>query len=101
VDRLEAEAALVAQPAIVDVMVVAGEHPLDALVADRELHVALARAQRADRPRVLDVPRAGAEAVRLGGEGPHGAQLDDVPVERGDVGAIVEGADVGGGAALE
>ena len=67
-DHLEAEAALVAEPAVVDLVVVAGEHALDALVADRELDVALARAQGADRARVLDVPGPGAEAVGLGGQ---------------------------------
>jgi hypothetical protein len=93
VDHLEAEAPPVAEPAVVDLVVVARQHPLDPLVADRELHVALARAQRADRPGVLDVPGTGAEAVLLRGQGPHRAELDDVPVEWRDVGAFVEGAD--------
>ncbi len=47
---LEAEAALVAQPAVVDLGVRAHEHAQDAVVADGELDVALRRAQRAHRP---------------------------------------------------
>ncbi len=91
-EHLEAEAALVAEPAVVDVLVVAPEDAYDLLVADRELDVALARAESADRASVLDVPGAGAEAVRLRGERAHGAELDDVAVEGRDVGAVVEGA---------
>ena len=93
-DHLEAEAALVAEPAVVDLVVVAGQDALDALVADGELDVALARAEGADRARVLDVPGPGAEAVGLGGQRPDRAELDDVAVEGRDVGAVVEGADV-------
>ncbi len=52
VDGLVGEAAAVAQPAVVDLVVVAGEHAQDALVADGERDVALARAQRADRARL-------------------------------------------------
>ena len=100
-DHLVAEAALVAQPPVVDVEVVATQHPLDPLVADREQDVALGRAQGADRAGVLDVPRAGAEAVRLGGQRPDGAQLDDVAVEGCDVGAVVERPHEGAVAALE
>src|SRR3954452_16346794 len=48
VDRLVGEAALVAQPAVVDVLVLAREHAQDALVADRQLDVALRRAAGAD-----------------------------------------------------
>ena len=99
--HLEAEAALVAEPAVVDVVVVAGEHPGHALVADGELHVALARAEGADGARVLDVPGAGAEPVGLRRQRAHRAQLDDVAVEGGDVGAVVEGADIGRRPALE
>src|SRR5439155_27386050 len=94
-DHLEAEAALVAQPAVVDRDVVPRQDPLDPLVPDRELDVALARAQGAHGPRVLDVPGTGAEPVGLGGQGADGAELDDVAVERGEVRAIVEGADEG------
>src|SRR6202012_3998125 len=53
VEHLEAVAAFVADPAVVDVLVVAGDHPFHLLVADREADVALARAERADRARLL------------------------------------------------
>ena len=82
-EHLVAEAALVAEPAVVDLVVVAGEHAGDLLVADGELDVALARAERADRARVLDVPGPGAEAVGLRGQRADGAELDDVAVEGG------------------
>ncbi len=101
VDHLVAEAALVAEPPVVDLVVVARQHPHDVLVADGELDVALARAERADRSRVLDVPGAGAEAVGLRRQGAHRAELDDVAVEGGDVGLVVEGPDEGAVAALE
>src|SRR4029079_526442 len=48
VDGLVGEAALVAEPAVVHRGVVAPEHAQDALVADREAHVALRRAEGAD-----------------------------------------------------
>src|SRR5262249_41641521 len=98
---LEAVATLVAEPAVIDLGVVARQDPEDALVADRELDVALARAERADRPRVLDVPRTRAEAIGVAGERAHRAELGDVAVKGRDVGALVEGADEGLVAALE
>ena len=100
VGGLVGEAALVAQPAVVDLLVVAAEHAQDALVADGEGDVALRRAQRADRARLLDVPRARAEAVRPRGQRADRAQLDDVAAERRDVRVAVERRDVGRGAAL-
>ncbi len=100
VRRLVGEAALVAQPAVVDLLVVAPEHAHHAVVAHGQLDVALRRAVRADRARALDVPRARAEAVGRRGERPDGAQLDDVAAERADVGMPVEGRDVGVRAAL-
>ena len=93
VDRLVGEAALVAEPAVVDLVVVALQHAQDALVADGEAHVALRRAERADRARLLDVPRPRAEAVGPRGERADGAQLDDVAAERRDVRVAVERAD--------
>ena len=91
VDGLVGEAALVAQPAVVDLVVLAGEHAQDALVADGQRDVALRRAERADRAGVLDVPRARAEAVGARGERADRAQLDDVAAEGRDVGVPVEG----------
>ena len=100
VDRLVGEAAAVAQPAVVDLWVVAPEHAQDAVVADREGDVALAGAQPAHRAGALDVPRARAEAVGLGGQRAHRAQLDDVAAEGRDVGVAVEGRHEGVRAAL-
>ena len=101
VDVLVGVAALVAQPAVVDLVVVAGEHAHHALVADGELDVALGGAERADRPGALDVPRARAEAVGARGERADRAQLDDVAAERGDVRMPVERPDEAVRAALE
>src|SRR4051794_40324524 len=101
VKHLEAVAAAVAEPAVVDLGVVAGQHPFHLLVADGEADVALARADRADRAGVLDVPGPGAEAVGVVGQRPDRADVGDVALERGDVGTVVEGADVGAVAALQ
>jgi len=103
VDRLVGEAALVAQPAVVDAGValgVAGQHAHDALVADGEGDVALRGAQRADAGAALNVPRARAEAVGLRGQRAHRAQLDDVAAERSHVGVAVVRADERVGTAL-
>ncbi len=98
--RLVGVAALVAQPAVVDLVVVAGEHAHDLVVAHGQLDVALARALHADRARALDVPRARAEAVGGRRERADGAQLDDVAGERRDVRMAVERRHVGVRAAL-
>ena len=76
-------------------------HPLHLLVADGEADVALARAERADRAGLLDVPGPGAEAVGVAGQRPDRAEVGDVAVEGRDVGAVVEGADEGAVAALQ
>jgi hypothetical protein len=102
VHDLVAEAALVAEPAVVHLLVVPGVHAQDLLVvAHGELDVALRRAERADGARVLDVPRPGAEAVGGGRECADGAQLHDVAAERRDVRAAVVRAHVGVVGALE
>ena len=80
---------------------VAREHAHHALVAHGQLDVALRRAQRADRARALDVPRARAEAVGARGQRADRAQLDDVAAERRHVRVAVERADEGVRAALE
>ena len=90
---LVSPASLVAEPAVVDVVVLACDHALDALVAHRKGDVALGRAQRAHRPCVLDVPRPCAKPVGGVGERADGAELDDVAGERRDVGPTVEGPD--------
>src|SRR6476620_7976426 len=92
VEHLEGEAALVAEPPVVYLGVVSRVDPQHPLVADREADVALARAERADRAGLLDVPGPRAEAVGVGGERADGAELDDVAVEGRDVWALVEGA---------
>ncbi len=97
---LVGEAALVAQPAVVDLVMVAREHPHHAVVADGQLDVALRRAVGADRAGALDVPRARAEAVGGGRERADGAELDDVAAERRDVGMPVERPHEGVRAAL-
>src|SRR5215207_8754440 len=79
---------------------VAREHAHDAVVAHRQLDVALRRAVRADRSRALDVPRARAEAVGPRGERADRAELDDVAAERADVGVPVEGGHIRVRAAL-
>ena len=98
---LVAEAAAVAQPAVVDALVVAAEHAHHAVVAHGQLDVAVGGAAGADRARALDVPRPRAEAVRARGERADRAQLDDVAGERRHVRVAVEGADVRVRAALE
>ena len=101
VDRLVGEAALVAQPAVVDLVVLAREHAQHALVADGQRDVALRRAERAERAGALDLPRPRAEAVGARGQRADRAQLDDVAAERRDIGVAVEGADERVRAALE
>ena len=101
VDRLVGEAALVAQPAVVNLVVLAGEHAQHALVAHRQRDVALRGAQRAQRSGALDLPRPRAEAVGARGERADGTQLDDVAAEGRDVGVAVEGADERVRSALE
>src|SRR5207237_5090781 len=63
VDRLIAEAPLVAQPPVVDAGVVAGQHAQGPLVAHGHGQVALRGAQRAHRARVLDLPGPRPEAI--------------------------------------
>ena len=100
-EHLEAVAPAVTEPAVIDLGVVAAEHPCDLLVANGEADVALARAERADRARLLDIPGPGAEAVGVVGQRADRAELGDVAMEGRDVGTVVEGADVGAIAALQ
>ena len=101
IHRLEAVAATVTEPAVVDLVVFTIEHALHLLVADREADVALARAEGADRAALLDVPRPGLETVGVGGQGADRAELGDVALEGRDVRPVIEGADVGLGAPVE
>ena len=100
-EHLEAVAAAVAEPAVVDLGVVAANHPFHLLVADGEADVALARAEGADRAGLLDVPGPGAEPVGVVGQRPDRAEVGDVAVEGSDVRAVIEGADEGAIAALQ
>ena len=95
-----AEAALVAEPALVDLRVVAGEDPLHLPLAGRRGDVAADRAEAADRWDVLDLPRPRLEAVLRRSQRADRAELDHVPGERRLVGAVLEGGDVGARAAL-
>jgi hypothetical protein len=62
-ERRVGEAPAVAQPAVVDLDIVACQNAHHALVAHGERDVALGGTEGADRAGVLDVPRARAEAV--------------------------------------
>ena len=95
VDGLEVEAALVAQPAPVDRVVV------DALVAQHPVAARLHhdpapdRARRARRLDLLEVPRPGLEAVRRGGQRPHRADLHGVAAEVAGERVVGERVDLG------
>ncbi len=96
VEGLVGEAALVAQPAVVDLGCSRAEHAQRALVADGERDVALGRAQRADRAGALDVPRPRAEAVGARGQRARpGTARRCCRLNGRDVGVPVEGRDVG------
>jgi hypothetical protein len=58
----EAEAPLVAEPALVDLGVVAGENPLDFALALVDVDVAADRAEAADARHGLELPRADLES---------------------------------------
>ena len=76
------EAALVAEPALVDLGVVAREDPLDLALARRRRDVAADGAEAADGGDVLDLPGPRLEAVLRRGERADGAELDHVAAER-------------------
>src|SRR3954469_14814188 len=80
-----AEAALVAEPAAVDLGMVAGEDPLDLPLPHRRVDVAADGAEPAYRRHVLDVPRPRLEAVLRRGQRADGAELDHVAREGGAV----------------
>ena len=77
----EREAALVAEPALVDLGVVAREDPLDLPLARRRADVAADGAEPADGRHVLDLPRARLEAVLRRGQRADRAELDHVAGE--------------------
>ena len=88
-------ATLVAEPAAVDLRMVAREDPLDLALADRRGRVAADRAARADGGDVLDVPRPRVEAVERRRERADRAELDDVAGEGRAVRLVLEGRDLG------
>src|SRR5206468_205337 len=94
------EAALVAEPALVDLGVVAGEDALDLSLAGGGGDVAADRAEAADRGDVLDLPGPRLEAVLGRGQRAHGAELDHVSGEGRAVGLVLEGGDDRAGAAV-
>src|SRR5581483_7905577 len=85
------EAALVAQPAFVDLGVVARQDALDLALARRRGDVAADGAHAADRRGVLDLPGPRLEAVLRRGERADRAQLGDVAGEVAAVGVVLEG----------
>ncbi len=87
------EAALVADPALVDLRVVAGEDPLDLPLAHGRVDVAADRAEAADRRHVDDLPRPPLEAVLRRQERADRAELGHVAGERARVGQVLEGRD--------
>ena len=91
----EREAALVADPAAVDLGVVARLHALDLTFARRRADVAAGGAEPADGRHVLDLPGAGLEAVLGRRQRAHRAQLDHVAGERRAVRILAERRDLG------
>ena len=87
------EAALVADPALVDLGVVAGEDPLDLALAHRRVDVAADGAEAADGRHVDDLPRPPLEAVLRRQERADRAELGHVAGERARVGQVLEGRD--------
>ena len=78
----EREPPLVAGPGVVHVGVVAGEDAHDRTSAQVDADVAARAAVLTDGVRRREVERAGDEAIGLGGERPHGTDLDRVAGER-------------------
>ncbi len=89
----EAEAALVAEPALVDLGVVAREDPLDLALAYGRVRVAADGTHAADGRDVDDLPRACLEAVLRRQQRADRAQLGDVPRERAGVRLVLERRD--------
>src|SRR5262249_61976308 len=89
----EGKPALVAEPALVDLRVVAGENPLDLALARGRADVAADRAEPADGRHVLDLPGARLEAVLRRRERPDRAELDHVAGERCPVRLRLQGPD--------
>ncbi len=91
VDRLEGEAALVAQPAVVDRLGVDAEQPGEAVLRGLHGHPAADRAGGAGGFDLIEVPRPGGETVRSGGQRADRADLHGVAAEVGREGLGGEG----------
>src|SRR5262249_34503564 len=89
----EREASLVAQPAFVDLVVVARTHALRLALAQVDPRVAPDGAHAADGRHALDLPRARLEAVLRRQQRPDGAELSDVAGERAGVRLVLERRD--------
>src|SRR5262249_61729961 len=87
------EAALVAEPAAVDLGVVPGLDPLDPALAGRRGDVAAGGAEAAHGRDALDLPRPRLEAVLRRGERADGAELGHVAGERRAVRLVFERRD--------
>ena len=87
------KASLVAEPALVDLGMVAGQDALHLALARRRVDVAADGAQAADGRHVLDLPRPAFEAVRRRRQRTDRAELDHVAAERRPVGLVLEGRD--------
>src|SRR5207237_9867755 len=75
------EAAAVADPAVVDLVVLVGGDAYELVAALPEGHVAADRALRAHRRRVAHVPGTGFEPPDPAGEGTDREEVDDVAAE--------------------
>ena len=94
VDRLEGEAALVAQPAVVDRLGVDAEQPGQAVLRGLHGDPAAHRAGGAGGLDLIEVPGAGGEAVGRRRERAHRADLHGVAAEVGGEGLRGEGGDL-------
>ena len=94
VDGLEVEAALVAQPALVDRIAVDAEVAGDPVAARLHRDPAADRAGGAAALDLLEVPRPGLEPVRRRGQGADRADLHGVAAEVGGERLVGEGGDL-------
>src|SRR6266508_104882 len=98
---LVGEAALVADPAGVDLGVVARQDARHLPLTCRRPHVAADGTKAADGRHVLDLPRPRPEAVRAGRKRAHGTELDHVAREGSPVRLVLERGDEGLGTAVD
>src|SRR4249920_2347366 len=94
------EPPLVAQPAAVDLRMVAAQDALDLPFADRRRDVASDGASGADGRNFLDLPRARLKPIERGRQSADWAELYDVPGERRSVWLVLECGDLRARAAV-